>query len=100
MGTLTEVPKDPPKEPMGNFEQFKGHSKSISDLKKLKTEILLKLPSYLNALEKTKEKCYNFIEEKSISSKCNIHKRLISWCFPTNINRELSKRCFPTINRE
>jgi len=39
----TEVPKDPPKGLVGDFERFKGQSESISDLKKLKTEILLKL---------------------------------------------------------
>ena len=41
--TPTEVPKAPLKEPMGNFEQFKGHSKSILDLKKEKNEIFIKI---------------------------------------------------------
>ena len=51
-GTLTEVPKTPPKEPMGNFERFKGHSKSISDLKNEKTEIFIKIEN-INKLVKT-----------------------------------------------
>lgn len=42
-GTLTEVQKNTEKGLNGDFVQSKGQSESISDLKKLKTEILLKL---------------------------------------------------------
>ena len=37
---------------MGNFERFKGHSKSISDLKNEKTEIFIKIEN-INKLVKT-----------------------------------------------
>ena len=42
-GTQTEVQKNTEKGLNGDFVQSKGQSESISDLKKLKTEILLKL---------------------------------------------------------
>lgn len=42
-GTLTEVPKIPSKEPVGDFGRSEGQIKSILDLKKEKTEILTKL---------------------------------------------------------
>ena len=50
--TLTEVPKTPLKEPVGNFGQFKGHSKSILDLKNEKNEIFIKIEN-INKLVKT-----------------------------------------------
>ena len=53
--TLTEVPKAPLKEPMGNFEQFKGHSKSISDLKNEKTEIFIKIEQGNKLVKKHKD---------------------------------------------